>query len=436
MQITEICYPSVTPEDKLTMARAFTTKAVEAVKPSASRQEIPDPSLAGLYLVVQPSSAKSWALRFRYAGKPKKLTLGKWPIMDVAAARAAASEAIEALEYGNDPGAAKKKAKAERIEAQLSERDKIKTLVDQYTKRHLASLKSGAVVKRELERHVVSVWGDRDIHDIAKRDVIDLLDGIADSGRVVSANRVRSYLGTFFNWAVDRDIIATSPAQGVKPVAKEKSRDRVLSDDEIRWFWRACDDLGFPWGPLGQTLLLTGQRLGEVAGMTDAEIRGDTWSMAPERTKNGRAHAVPLSEAMRAVLGDVERVKGKPGYVFTTTGQSPVSGYHKGRNHIAERMAEIAAEEAGEAVEIPHWTFHDLRRTAATGMARFGIPVRVTEAVLNHVSGTAAGIVGVYQRHNYADEKRAALDAWVRLVSDLVEGRANNVVQIEGRANA
>lgn len=415
----------------MTMARAFTTKAVEAVKPDTNRREIPDPSLAGLYLVVQPSGAKSWALRYRYAGKPRKLTLGKWPIMGVAAARAAATEAIEAVEYGNDPGAAKKKAKAERIEAQLSERDFIKTLVGDYAKRHLASLKSGAVVKRELERHVVTAWGDRDIHDIAKRDVIDLLDGIADSGRVVTANRVRSYLGTFFNWAVDRDIIATSPAQGVKPVAKEKSRDRVLSDDEIRWFWRACDDLGFPWGPLGQTLLLTGQRLGEVAGMTDAEISGDTWHMEPERTKNGRAHTVPLSGAVSDVLGGVERIKGKPGLVFTTTGESPVSGYHKGRNHIAERMTEIASEEAGEPVEIPHWTFHDLRRTAATGMARLGIPVRVTEAVLNHVSGTAAGIVSVYQRHDYAEEKRAAMDAWARLVADLVEGRADNVVRLE-----
>ena len=155
--------------------------------------------------------------------------------------------------------------------------------------------------------------------------------------------------------------------------------------------------------------------------------------MAPARTKNGRAHAVPLSGAVSDVLGGVERVKGKPGYLFTTTGESPVSGYHKGRNHIADRMAEIASDEAGEAVEIPHWTFHDLRRTAATGMARLGIPVRVTEAVLNHVSGSAAGIVSVYQRHDYADEKRAALDAWARLVADLVEGRADNVVQIEGR---
>jgi integrase len=248
----------------------------------------------------------------------------------------------------------------------------------------------------------------------------------------VTANRVRAYLNTFLNWCVERDVIDASPAQGVKPVAKEKSRDRVLSDDETRWFWKACDDLGFPWGPLGQTLLLTGQRLGEVAGMTDAEISGDTWQMAPARTKNGRAHAVPLSGAVSAVLGAVERVKGKPAYVFTTTGESPVSGFHKGRNHIAERMAEIAAEERGEAVEIRRWTFHDLRRTAATGMARLGIPVRVTEAILNHTSGTAAGIVSVYQRHDYADEKRAALDAWARLVADLVDGTPDNVVRIGG----
>ena len=414
------------------MAKAMTTKAVEAIKPSRNRHEYPDPALAGLYLVVQPSGAKSWALRYRFAGRPKKLTLGKWPIMGVAAARAAASEAIEAVELGDDPSAAKKKAKAARIEAQLSERDKIKTLVEQYAKRHLAALKSGATVKRELDRHVVAAWGDRDIHDIAKRDVIDLLDGIADSGRVVTANRVRAYLNKFLNWCVERDILDASPTTGVKPVAKETSRDRVLSDTEIRWFWNACDELGQPWGPLGKVLLLTGQRLGEVVGMTDAEINGDTWHLAADRTKNGRAHDVPLSNATRDVLAGMERIAGGPGYYHTTTGATPLSGYYKGRDHIAKRMQEIAAKETGEPVEIPRWTFHDLRRTAATGMARLGIPVRVTEAVLNHVSGTGGGIVAVYQRHDYAEEKRRALDAWARLVADLVEGRADNVVQIEG----
>jgi hypothetical protein len=174
------------------MARALTTKAVEAVKPDpAKRREIPDPSLAGLYLVVQPSGAKSWALRYRWAGKPKKLTLGRWPIMGVAAARAAATEAIEAVGHGNDPGATKKRAKAERIEAQLSERDLIKTLLGDYAKRHLAKLKSGAEVKRRLEVEVLPHWGERDIHEITRRDVRDLLDRVGDSGRVTTANRRR-----------------------------------------------------------------------------------------------------------------------------------------------------------------------------------------------------------------------------------------------------
>jgi len=412
------------------MAKALTTKAIEAATAGDNRREIPDPALSGLYLVVQPSGSKSWALRYRYAGKPKKLTLGRWPIMGLADARAAASEAIEAVDHGNDPSAAKKATKAAKLEAQLSERDKIKTLVEQFGKRHLSTLKSGETVKRELHRHVVAVWGERDIQGITKRDVIDLLDAIADSGRVVTANRVRAYLNKFLSWCVERDIIDQSPAMGVKPAAKEKSRDRVLSDDEIRLFWQACTTEGQPWGHLGKLLLLTGQRLGEVVNMTDREITGDLWHLTGDRTKNGRAHDVALSEAAQDVLGAVERIKSSAGYVFTTNGASALQGYHKGRNHIANRMAQIASEERGEAVEIPHWTFHDLRRTAATGMARLGIPVRVTEAVLNHVSGTAGGIVSVYQRHDYADEKRNALDAWARFVGDLVEGKADNVVRI------
>jgi len=418
------------------MARALTTKAVEAAKPDpARRYEIPDPALSGLYLVVQASGVKSWALRYRFGGKPAKLTLGRWPLMGVAEARAAASEALDKIERGKNPAIEKKATKAAKAEAQLSERDKIKTLIGQYDKRHLSGLKSGAVVRRELDRFVVAEWGERDIHDIARRDVIDLLDGIADSGRVVTANRVRAYLSKFLNWAVERDILPMSPATGVKPVAKEASRDRVLTDDEIRWFWAACEAEGFPWGPLGKVLLLTGQRLNEVAQMADGEIRGELWHLSADRTKNARAHDVPLSDAVREVLDGVERVaddKGVVRFIFTTTGTTPVSGFFKARAHLAEAMEQIAAKERGEAVEIPRWTFHDLRRTAATGMARLGIAVRITEAVLNHVSGTGGGIVAVYQRHDYAEEKRQALDAWARFVAALIEGNADNVVRIGG----
>ncbi|MCA3439243.1 MAG: integrase arm-type DNA-binding domain-containing protein [Rhodobacter sp.] len=415
------------------MAKALTPKSIEAAKPDPDkRREVPDPALSGLYLVIQPSGVKSWALRYRHGGKPAKLTLGRWPLMTLAAARAAAADAIGAVEHGDNPAAEKRATKAAKLEAQLSDRDKIRTLIAQFDKRHLSGLKSGATVRRELDRFVASVWGDRDIHSITKRDVIDLLDGIADSGRVVTANRVRAYLCKFLNWAVERDILPLSPATGVKPVAKETSRDRVLSDDEIRWLWAACEAEGFPWGPLGKVLLLTGQRLGEVVRITDSEIDGDMWRLSAARTKNGRAHDVPLSDPARAVLAGAPRIKSDKTYIFTTTGSTPLSGFHKGRARLAGAMVQVAGKEFGEPVDIPHWTFHDLRRTAATGMARLGIAVRVTEAVLNHVSGTGGGIVAVYQRHDFADEKRAALEAWARFVLQLVEGTGGNVVQIAG----
>lgn len=411
------------------MAKALTARAVEALKPEAKRREYPDAALPGLYLVVQPSGAKSWALRYRYAGRPVKLTLGRWPMMGVADARVAATEAIDKIERGGDPAAERKATKAAQREALLTERDKIKTLIEQYDRRHLSTLRSRADVKRTLDRHVVAAWGERDIHEITKRDILDLLDGIADSGRITTANRVRAYMSKFFNWCVERDVLDASPALGVKAVAKETSRDRVLTDDEIRWLWQAADAVGFPWGPLARVLLLTGQRLGEVSGMQRDEIDGALWHLPSARVKNGRAHDVPLSGAVVEVLEGMPQIGEQ--YLFTTTGRSPVSGTFKGRNRLAAAMEQVATKEKGEPVEIPHWSFHDLRRTAATGMARLGIPVRVTEAVMNHVSGTGGGIVAVYQRHDYADEKRQALDAWARFVMGLVEGEAGNVVPLD-----
>lgn len=417
------------------MSRALTSKAVEAAKPDpAKRLEIPDSALSGLYLVVQPSGVKSWALRYRFAGRPNKLTLGRWPIMGIAEARTAAAQAIDQVENGADPSAAKKATKAARLEGQLAERDMVKTLVSQFDRRHLSSLKSGAQAHQFLARFVVTAWGERDIRTISRRDVIDLLDKIVDSGRATTANRVRAHLSKFFNWCVEREVLEVAPTSGVRAPAKEVTRDRVLSDDEVRWFWHACERVGPPWGAMGKVLLLTGQRLREVAQMTETELRpGNLWHLPASRTKNKRAHEVALSEAALAVLSSVERIMGQPGYIFTTNGRTPVSGFNKAMGHLARAMEEIAAEERGQPVQIPHWTFHDLRRTSATGMAKLGIPVRVTEAVLNHVSGTGGGIVAVYQRHDFAAEKRGALEAWGRFVTELVAERTDKA---PGLANA
>jgi integrase len=311
------------------MAKALTAKTIQAAKPSDRRQEIPDGIVKGLYLVVQPSGTKSWALRYRYAGKPVKLTLGRWPGMSLQAARIAASEALDKLARGGNPAAEKKASKAARMQAELEGRNKVASLLDQFDRRHLAKLKSREGALYYLNRFIRAPWGERDVQSITRRDVLDLLDEIADSGRGITANRVLAHLRKFLNWCAEREIIAANPAAGIKPVAPENRRDRVLSDDEIRLFWQACEAVGYPFGPLGQLLLLTGQRRGEVAQMTERELSGDTWHLDASRTKNKRPHDVPLSRAARAILAGIERIKGRHGYIFTTTGETPVSGFSR-----------------------------------------------------------------------------------------------------------
>lgn len=407
------------------MAKALTVKAIDAAKVGKNRQEMPDRTVPGLYLVVQPSGVKSWALRYRHAGKPCKLTLGRHQRdgegggLSLADARKAAGEFLEQVERGINPAIEKKDTKAARIQAELEGRDKIKNLLDLYERRHLAPLRSGQQARGFLDRDVLGLWGERDIHSIKKRDVIDLLDGIVDSGRGITANRVLAHLRAFLNWCVERDVLEFNPATSVKPPVPEVKRDRVLSDDEIRLFWQACEAVGQPFGPMGKLLVLTGQRRGEVAAITDGELAAGKWNLPKERTKNKRPHTLPLSSGARRVLSSVERIESKRGYLFTTTGKTPVSGFSKAHKAIAEKMVELA----GEGAEIEPWRWHDLRRTCATGLARLGVPVRVTEAVLNHVSGTGGGIVEVYQRHDYASEKAHAMELWAQAVADIVAGR-------------
>lgn len=242
----------------------LTARAADAAKPGEKRREIADSAVPGMVLVVQPSGAKSYALRYRHAGKSRRLTLGRHPVLGLADARVAARDAVARIDAGSDPNAEKRAARAERIEADLFERDKVKTLLALCEDRHLSALKSGAEPARRLHAEVLPRWGDRDIHDIRRRDVIDLLDAIADSGRKTTANRIRAYLSRFFAFMVEREVIEVSPAAGVRAPAKEVSRDRVLSEDELRWLCLACAEIGPPFSPVARFLTLTGQ-LGKLS---------------------------------------------------------------------------------------------------------------------------------------------------------------------------
>ncbi len=405
------------------MAKALTTRTIDTLAIPKARREVPDGLLRGLYLVCQPSGARSWAVRYRNAaGTPRKHTLGTYPAIDLRSARELAQQALIEVAKGSDPAADRKAA---RTGAKVpTDRDIVEKVADQFIERYAkANTKSWAETKRILDKEVVAVWRGRHLAAIGRADVHDLLDGVVDRGSPVMANRVLAALRKMCSWAVDRGIITTSPCAGIKAPTAERSRDRVLTDDELRGVWTACDAIGWPFGALVKILLLTGQRRDEVGKMrwSEIDLDGKLWVLPKERSKNAQAHTVPLSEPVLAILAGLPRI-GASDFVFTVTGRTAVSRFSGAK----ERIDALLAAAHGEPV--PAWVFHDLRRTAATGMARLGTALPVVERVLNHVFG---GIVGVYQKHGFADEKRHALTAWAAFVERLVSAApGSNVVAI------
>jgi integrase len=395
----------------------LTVKAVEAMRPATDRREIPDDYMAGLYLVIQPSGARSWAVRYRHQGVSRKHTLGSYPAIDLKAARGLAGKALRAVAEGRDPG-------REKILARSAKADSVEHIVEEFLERHVRRStrpRTAQEYERLLRQHVLPHWRGRMVHEITRRDVLNALDRVVDRGAPIVANRVLAVVRKFFNWCVARDIIVTSPCVGVKAPTVERSRDRVLSDEELRLVWKAADKAGYPFGPLVQMLALTGQRRDEVAKIKWEELDFEQrlWTLPRERVKADRSHEVPLSDAALGVLNAVPRHTDSP-LVFTVNGASAVSGYSKAKYRLDALLP----------ADMPSWRLHDLRRTCATGLAKLGVPVHVTEAVLNHKSGKISGIAAVYNRHDYKDEKRQALDAWGRHVDLLVSGKPAKVVRL------
>jgi integrase len=238
-----------------------------------------------------------------------------------------------------------------------------------------------------------------------------------------------------FSWLKRQRRVESNPCAGVHRPAGPEARDCVLTADEIRWFWRACESVDAPLAPgaprpfglLLKVLLLTGQRRNEVAGMTRDELHDDgTWHLPGSRTKNGRAHVVPLPPLVRELIASV---RAKPGnLVFTTTGTTPVSGWSRMKGRLDAAMLAAAREEA-RAV-IPPWTLHDLRRTFVTGMVELRVPPHVVEVTVNHIGGTRSGVAGTYNRSELMDERKEALERWATHVAGIVAPRPENVVSL------
>ena len=307
----------------------LTARALDRFAPAAKRREIPDAYLPGLYFIIQPSGKKSWAVRYRCNGRSRKYTLGSYPKLGLADARELARAAFRIIAEGRDPMAERKEARR-RAQAGAADRDVFETVWRDYKQRHVAGLRpsTAAECARLFEKEFLPRFRARRLSEITKQDVLDLLDDLIDRGAPATANHALASLRAFFNWAVHRDLLAVSPCAGVKKPAETKSRDRVLADDEIRRLWRACEEIGFPFGPLTQLLLLTGARRDEVRCMTERELdlERQTWTIPAARSKNGVEHTVHLAPLALSVLASMPRISGDAGYLFTTNGVTPCSG--------------------------------------------------------------------------------------------------------------
>ena len=381
----------------------LTSKAVETIKPIATRQEIPDNLLPGLYLIVQPSGARSWAVRYRHNGRPRKHTLGPYPAIDLKSARTLGTKALRAAAEGHDPTGARQEQRANSVE-QVVTQFLIKHGQRRYRPRTFAE------AQRLLKQNVVAHWGRQSIASITRKQLRDMLDQLVANDTPMLANRVHGITRKLFGWAVEQEIIEVSPFAGLKPPAEEKSRDRILTDQELRAVWQAVGQMGV-YGSFVRLLALTGQRRGEIAGLVWSEVDLDKRliSLPRERVKNNRAHEIPLSPQVVDLIEALPRKSER--YVFSLRGGGPIGGFAK----LKARL--------DMACGVRDWVLHDLRRTAASGLARLGVGLPVIEKVLNHVGGSFAGVVGIYQRHDFAGEKRRALELWGAHVESIVSGK-------------
>ncbi len=408
----------------------ITKRSVDAVQAGQSDQFLWDEDLAGFGLRVTTKGAKSYVLQYRMGGreaKTRRYTIGKhgspWT---PDTARKEGERLLIMVRQGVDPAEASKTRRRQAVDLAFS--SYADQFVDLYLKDRWKDWKLGEAV---IKNHVKPVLRDKPLPEINRAALNPIWDSLRD--RPAVARLTFATMRKFFRWSVGRGDIERSPLEGIEAPQAAPARDRVLSDQELRLVWVCAAKAGHLFDSAIRLLVVTGQRRDEVAGLQWSELDRDgaLWALQGTRTKNGKPHLVPLNTLAVEVLDTVAGGKTWPrrGLVFSTTGKTPVSGFSKAKTRLDTEMAKAGGE------EIEPWRLHDLRRTVATGLQRLGVRFEVTEAVLNHVSGAKGGIAGVYQRHDWKDEKRTALEAWGRHVAaTLATSETSNVVPLAGAA--
>ncbi|WP_121634329.1 tyrosine-type recombinase/integrase [Tropicibacter alexandrii] len=397
------------------MKRKLTTKFIEGQKPDPSKRlDFRDELMPGLVLRISASGTKTFCLHKRINGKMRRLTIGRFPIISLADARKRVQQVLYEIETGRFE---------DRTGIEIDTKPTLGDVIPDYIEKH-AKVHNRDWKRKEALLAKFTTLHSKRIDEIKRADVVKACDVIHKSAPV-SANRALAHLKHLMGWCVERGMIDASPIAGMKPLSKERSRERVLTDEELGALWEVFGDEGYPFGDCMKFLMLSGQRRAEVAEMRwpEIDLEKRLWTLPSQRAKNGRQHTVPITDAMLDVLRRVPRFIGSD-YVFTTTGKSPMSGFGRLKDRLDKELPEGTEP----------WIIHDLRRTMSTNMAMLGVPQPVTEALLNHKTGVVSGVAAIYNVYSYADEKREALDKWNEHIEKITTPK--NAQQLERRHHA
>jgi integrase len=384
-----------------------------------------DEALPGFGVRLREGGKRTWIAQYRIGQKQRRVTLGSVKALTPDLARKAAKAALAKAQLGTDP-------QLEKTEARAKASTTLGAAADRYLERSMRRLKPRSYL--EVERHLRQHWAplkEMSLHGVRRADVAARLGEIASENGPFAANRARAALSALYSWALGEGLADTNPVIGTHRPTEEISRDRVVSDDELRSIWEQAGDGDF--ADIVRLLLLTGQRREEVGGMLHSEldVKEALWRIGPARTKNSRPHDLPLTLPALEILKARMANEGRD-FVFGS-GDGPFQGWSKAKVALDTRLLEAAQKRHGPNAKVTPWRVHDLRRTVATRMADLGVLPHVIEAVLNHISGHKAGIGGVYNRSSYSAEKRLALELWAQHVNDVLQSKSPKVVALADR---
>lgn len=413
------------------MSKKFTKFKLDALKPKDKRYILFEDGGKGFGIRVEPSGRRTFFFEYRFDGKNRMFTIGPYPKASLTQARAMAAKLKEQVESGTDPGAEKR---------EILWADKtaftVKDLSDEYLEKWAKTRKTEKSYKEDmriLQKDVTPAWGRRKAKDITRRDVVLLLDQIVDRGSPVAANRTLAVIRRMFNFSVERDILGASPCVRIPAPTKEKSRERVLSEDEIKSLWTGLEkDSAVPMVPAMKLaikfMLVSAQRKGEAlnAEWSEFDLDAGWWELPGEKTKNKKAHRVPLSPIALEILSEAKQASKKSKWVFPspfgpktrTPGLHPLTG--SAVDHAVRRSL--------KTFELEHFTPHDLRRTAASLITGIGIPRLTVKKILNHADSE---ITGIYDRHTYDSEKKQAMLAWDGKLRSIIKGEKAKILPIQ-----